>query len=378
MPANTEVSLTSAMSSKTTKGRTILSKAPTRIDLSGGTIDLWPLFLFFKNPITVNLGIDLFAETKLVESPLSPAPTEITLRSIDQNIELKLKWQSLEEDREVPPALILHYKLLKYFYLDSKEKREGLKKHNLLIETTAKSPAGAGLGGSSTLSVSLIGALATWSRGQMKDVKTDGEKFIDVVRDVETTVIRVPAGLQDYYGAMFGGLQSLKWQIATHRRNYLPETLLPELEKRIILVYSGHSRNSGINNWALFNGLIDQDQSVREKFEKINLATHELETALNAKDWNGCAQAIAKEWAARKTLATGITTPEMDRAIEAASKITPLSAKICGAGGGGCFFTFVPQPSEAIRNQLTTLFKEHGMRTLPFHAVSDGLRISCE
>ena len=131
MPANTEVSLTSAMSSKTTKGRTILSKAPTRIDLSGGTIDLWPLFLFFKNPITVNLGIDLFAETKLVESPLSPAPTEITLRSIDQNIELKLKWQSLEEDREVPPALILHYKLLKYFYLDSKEKREGLKKHNL-------------------------------------------------------------------------------------------------------------------------------------------------------------------------------------------------------------------------------------------------------
>ena len=44
----------------------ILSKAPTRIDLAGGTLDIWPLYLFLRNPLTVNVGIDLHAEARLV------------------------------------------------------------------------------------------------------------------------------------------------------------------------------------------------------------------------------------------------------------------------------------------------------------------------
>jgi len=46
----------------------ITSRAPTRIDLAGGTIDLWPLYLFLERPTTINLGIDLFAEAELIES----------------------------------------------------------------------------------------------------------------------------------------------------------------------------------------------------------------------------------------------------------------------------------------------------------------------
>ena len=55
----------------------------------------------------------------------------------------------------------------------------------------------------------MIGALASWAKGQPVNPLEEGEKWIDIVRDVETTVIQVPAGVQDYYGAMFGGLPGI-------------------------------------------------------------------------------------------------------------------------------------------------------------------------
>ena len=44
----------------------IISTAPTRIDLAGGTLDIWPLYLYFDNPPTLNAAIDLYATVELV------------------------------------------------------------------------------------------------------------------------------------------------------------------------------------------------------------------------------------------------------------------------------------------------------------------------
>jgi hypothetical protein len=76
--------------------KSIYSKAPTRIDLAGGTIDLWPLYLFLRNPVTLNLGIDLFAEAKIDWSSAAKSQAgEIFLRSEDQNIEVRFPWKEL-------------------------------------------------------------------------------------------------------------------------------------------------------------------------------------------------------------------------------------------------------------------------------------------
>ena len=182
----------------------------------------------------------------------------------------------------------------------------------------------------------MTGALSTWATGYVVDPLRDGEKFIEITRDVETTVIQVPAGVQDYYGAMFGGLQSLSWRPGSHERDWLPTEIFAEVEDRILLFYSGRSRNSGINNWALFKGFIDKEPGVREKFERINAATQNLEKALRAQNWIEAGRAIADEWETRRTLAPGISTPEMNEAFSAASKLGPISGKVCGAGGGGC------------------------------------------
>lgn len=372
------------------------SKAPTRMDLAGGTVDLWPLYLFLERPVTVNLGIDLYAEARLELGPptASPGSTSgagtFTLRSEDQGHELKLGWNELAS-ATVPPQLELHLKLLRHFARERATEGEGGGRKDfgfdLALSTRARSPAGAGLGGSSTLSIAMAGALATWARQgtqrEAVDILRDGVGLIEIVRDIETTVIQVPAGVQDYYGAMFGGLQSLRWGAGKHERAWLPEGILADLEKHLLLFYSGQSRNSGINNWALFKGFIDNQNDIRARFGKIASATHRLEEALMVRDWKAAGLAIADEWATRKTLAQGITTPEMDRAFESAQAIaggqgaaSGVSGKVCGAGGGGCFFVYLEDASKPeTKERIVEAFTAQGIRPLPFHAVPRGLEV---
>lgn len=352
----------------------LVSKAPTRIDLAGGTIDIWPLYLFLDRPITVNVGIDLFAETELtLEKATAGNKGIITLRSGDQGNELHFEWAKLST-QEAPPSLILHLKLLKHFATEHPDLVNEFQDRNLTLATRAKSPAGAGLGGSSTLAVSIIGALSEWL---MPGEAIDRERLIDVVKDTETTVIQVPAGLQDYYGAMYGGLQAIHWRVAGHSQEYLPENLLGEIESRLILFYSGQSRNSGINNWALFKAFIDKDETVRSLFRSIASAAEDTRSALLSGDFQAVGMSIANEWSARRQLAKGITTPEIDRAFETAKKLGATAAKICGAGGGGCFFVYLPTPDTELRNRIvsTITSQDASIRELSFHCVPRGVSV---
>jgi D-glycero-alpha-D-manno-heptose-7-phosphate kinase len=190
----------------------------------------------------------------------------------------------------------------------------------------------------------------------------------------------VPAGLQDYYGAMFGGLQALNWGAGVHHREWLPQEILSELEPRLLLFYSGQSRNSGINNWLLYKNFIDDQSQVRERFRAIAKATRDVQAALLKKDWTGVGAAIRQEWDSRKTLAAGISTAEMDIAFAKAREIAPDSAaKICGAGGGGCFFIYLPESQASARDATRTKIQEEfvklGLRPLPFKAMPRGLDI---
>ena len=353
------------------------SRAPTRIDLSGGTLDLWPLHLFFERTMTINLGIDLWAQTHL-EAVISGTPHAV-LRAEDQKIEQKVSWEKIlsPEPLALPPQLELHGKLLRFFARKRKTPPHG----SLLLQTQARSPAGAGLGGSSTLSVSLAGALSAWSRdGEAPSPTTDGEALIALVRDIETTVIRVPAGVQDYYGAMFGGLQALHWNPGSHNREWLPEATLKELEKRLVLFYSGQSRNSGINNWALFKQVIDGHEPTRVGFAGIAEATQRLHSALTQQDWSAVGSAISREWEFRRTLAQGITTQTIDQAFDEAQKFGAVGGKVCGAGGGGCFFLYLPEPADTPRGaeqrqQIRMRLETLGMKHLPFKAVARGLEV---
>ena len=351
----------------------IRTRTPVRIDLAGGTVDIWPLYLLIPRATTLNLAIDLYAEVTLKHGPKpeKKGDPEVILRSGDQSAEMVFSWKELFT-RDAPPALILHQRLLRHFAERHPKKRPKY----LVLETRATSPAGAGLGGSSSINIALTGALASLFLGRAA-VKSESSRtsLIEIARDIETQILGVPAGLQDYYGAMFGGLQELSWGVQTHGRKNLKPKLLKELSSRLLLFYSGQSRNSGINNWQLFKSMIEKDRALAQRFATINSATHGLREALLKSDWTEAMHAINREWQARRELAPGISTPEIDRALEKAKRETEVGFKICGAGGGGCFFIYLPKPDAAVKERIIQQLSDGGIRNLPFNAASKGLDI---
>jgi len=352
----------------------IHSRAPTRIDLAGGTLDIWPIHLLLGEPSTLNLGIDLCAETEISWSAGTQAG--IRLCTEDQGAILEFPWNDLAT-RDFPPNLELHGKFLRHFARLHPTRTAELATRPAVLElkTRARSPAGAGLGGSSTLSISILGALhELYLPGSPLDADARS-RLIDIARDIETTVIKVPAGLQDYHGAAFGGLPLLTWGVASHKRQTLPQDVLQALTGRLLLFYSGQSRNSGINNWVLFKAFIDGNAAVREQFQGIAGATEKLHAALVKKDWKQAGAAIAEEWTIRRKFASGISTPEIDHAFENAFSLGATAGKICGAGGGGCFFVWMDQEDSAMRARIVERLQGLGMKHLPFVPVEGGLEV---
>ena len=98
-----------------------------------------------------------------------------------------------------------------------------------------------------------------------------------------------------------------------------------------------------------------------------------MRTALIAGDWDAVGRAIAEEWDNRKRLAPGVTTPAIDKMLEAARHAGAAGGKVCGAGGGGCLFCIGdPDRVPAIREALAA----NGARLLDFRIESEGLSVS--
>ena len=120
----------------------IKSSAPTRIDLAGGTLDIWPLYLFFDNPPTLNAAINLYARVELKPR----RDKKLIVESRDLGVKAKFSGLNHLPDRH---PLILILKLLRFY-----RPQTGLE-----LVTDCQAPAGSGIGGSSALNIALNGAL---------------------------------------------------------------------------------------------------------------------------------------------------------------------------------------------------------------------------
>lgn len=329
----------------------IVSSAPTRIDLAGGTIDIWPLYLFHDNAQTLNAAISLRARCTI-----SPEPGgRIVIRSADTGRTVEVNhWSELRENHE----LRLIGRLLHFF------QAQGLR-----VETDCASPMGAGIAGSSALNVAVCGALAAWSRREFAP-----ESLMQIAMNIEAQAIDVPTGAQDYRPAYYGGVSAVELGAEGIRRVAIPVDPAA-LEARLVLAYTGASRNSGINNWEMFKRHIEGDRDVFERFEGIRDVAVAMRAALERGDWNEVGRQIGQEWENRKRLAPGVTTPEIDGMMAAARDAGALGTKICGAGGGGCLIAFAePSRIAAVREALRT----HGARLLDYRIETSGLQVRQE
>lgn len=333
----------------------ILARASCRADLAGGTLDLWPLYLFHPGGLTVNLALSIMTECRITPR----AGRQIILRSRDTGREDR--FSSLDHLLRARRA---HHEIGWYlcrFFL-----RDTAPKGGFLLETNSESPAGAGISGSSALMVATTAALARYCGRRLAK-----EQIRAIAQNVETQIIQVPTGCQDYYPGLYGGVCALHLREdgIHHERLAVPAA---EINRRFLLAYTGAPRQSGINNWEVFKAHINGDRRVFRNFEDISTIAVAMRQALIDQEWDDVARLLGEEWKLRKTNAPGITTPLIEKLVAAARKHGGRGAKVCGAGGGGCVVFFVePEAHE----QVEAVLQELGATMLPFRVASRGLSV---
>jgi D-glycero-alpha-D-manno-heptose-7-phosphate kinase len=325
---------------------TIDTSAPTRIDLAGGTIDIWPLYLFHPGAQTLNAAISIRARVRVA----TRADDLIVIHSEDTSTTVEAaRWQDLRSEKRLRLlSLLVHY-------------FEG---HGITVTTSSESPAGAGIAGSSALNVAVCAALADWRRTHYEP-----EALLQIAMNIEAQAINVPTGLQDYRPALYGGIAALELEVDGVRRVPL-DVDLKELQRRIVLCYTGEPRNSGTNNWEITKKHIDGDRHTFDCFERIRDTAAAMRLALVKGEWDAVGAAIAEEWQNRKRLAPGVTTPAIEQLIARATAAGATAAKVCGAGGGGCLFCF---GSPERRNEITEALAAGGARILDYTFEQHGL-----
>jgi D-glycero-alpha-D-manno-heptose-7-phosphate kinase len=217
------------------------------------------------------------------------------------------------------------------------------------------------------MTIALIGALAAWTGRTLDD-----EAMLTVAMNVEAQVIHVPTGVQDYRPALYGGVSAVELGVAGVKRiglNVPPAAL----HDRLVLAYTGASRNSGINNWDVMVRRINGDASVTSAFDLIGNAAGIMRDALESGDWATVALAMNQEWQARKRLAPGVTSADIDGLLERARFAGSLAGKVCGAGGGGCLVCLVDPARKA---DVAASLEAGGATVLPFTIESDGLLVT--
>jgi D-glycero-alpha-D-manno-heptose-7-phosphate kinase len=326
----------------------IAASAPARIDLAGGTIDIWPLYLFHDGALTLNAAISLRAHAQIE----SRDGGGVALRSIDTNRAVEApRWSQLDGggDLSLLALLAKHYQL-----------------ENATLTTRSESPAGAGIAGSSALTIATCGALARWTRRA-----SDADELLRVALNVECQTIRVPTGVQDYRPALYGGVAAIELGVDGIRRVGL-DVDARELARRIVLAYTGAPRHSGTNNWEITKRHIDGDRHIFDCFERIRDTAAAMRVALERGDWDEVGSQIATEWDNRKRLAPGVTTQRIEDLIARARAAGATAAKVCGAGGGGCLFCYGPP---AARSAIAESLAAGGARLLEFEIETEGLRV---
>jgi D-glycero-alpha-D-manno-heptose-7-phosphate kinase len=299
--------------------RTVEASAPARIDLAGGTLDLWPLHVLHPGSVTVNVAIDRRAACR-VRTDGNGILVETPERGLQRRA---VRASDLLDD----PATALVGSMLEALGAGGP----------LEIALSSGVPWGSGLGGSSALTIALSAAFERlgWPR-------PSGASPVEFARDVETRVLGKPAGVQDYYPPLEGGLHAL-WFEAGCVRSERRELDVEQWGRHLTLFDTGAAHSSGMNNWEVFRTRLEGDGLVAGHLEGVRAAAVGMAEAAAALDFEAMGRALDQEWEARRLLAPVVSTPSIEAAIDAARRAGAWGGKACGAGGGGCVVFLSPE-----------------------------------
>lgn len=286
-----------------------------RFDLAGGTLDLWPIWALLGKACTVNVSIGLYTDCEI--TPFSDGKIEIVSN------DFKKQWSFLN----LSELLSSQDKDLLFYQAHI---RQWMPMSGFRMTTQSESPIGGGLGGSSSLSVSVYQTFAKWM-----NKKEDVHQVVRACSNIEAFILKTPTGTQDYYGAISTGLNIIDFDFSGIQLTTLNDHKA-KLADKLMLVYTGKSHHSGINNWQVLKKYIDGDQVTQKAIASLQKTSLRMKECCLNKKWDEIPSLFAEEYESRLLLADSFVSPEILKLKELADQHGAEGFKICGAGGGGC------------------------------------------
>lgn len=298
----------------------------TRFDLAGGTIDMWPLWAMMGGGVTINVSIDIstYCDLQVLSSP------SIEIESVD----LKKSWSfgNLDQLLSSTDKDLLFFKAHLYFWKP---------KFGFQLKTSSESPVGGGLGGSSSLSVSVFKAFMKACQKSYSELE-----IVNHCSNIEAYILKTPTGTQDYFPAVTTGLHIIDYAISGISHSVV-QTHHEYFNQHLMLVYTGRSHHSGINNWQVLKKFIDGDKITCSALEEIRQVGFAMKSLCLKEDWDSIPALFDREFKARLHLAESFMSPEIEKLKMISEKHSAEGFKICGAGGGGCVVIWCSPPKQS-------------------------------
>jgi D-glycero-alpha-D-manno-heptose-7-phosphate kinase len=300
----------------------IRSKTPLRISFAGGGTEVEP-YLSERGGIVLSSTIDKYAYSSLrfIDDH------QINVTSLDYDIVSNYDAEELllEDDKLNLVKAVIHR-------LNPKNNNQGL---DIFLHSDA--PPGSGLGSSSTVVVTLIGAFKHWLHLPLTNYE-----IADMAYHIERTDMGIKGGKQDQYAAAFGGFNFIEFYRDATIVNPLrvPSDILNELRYNLLLCYTGKTRLSAHIIDSQVEGYVRRQQSVVHAMDELKHIAVELKNALLQGRLNDFGALLHDAWMNKKKMATQISDSHIEEIYETACKHGALGGKISGAGGGGYMFFY--------------------------------------
>ena len=363
----------------------VWGRSPVRIDIAGGWTDT-PPYCLLEGGNVVNLAIELNGQPPLQTYVKPCAEPRIILRSIDLGAsEVVETYEQLQQFNKVgspfsiPKAALALAGFLPQFSVNRYPSLKAqLEAFGCGIELTLLSaiPAGSGLGTSSILAATVLGAVSdfcslAWDKNEI------GRRTL-VLEQLLTT----GGGWQDQFGGVLGGVKLLQTQSGFDQAplaRWLPTDLYvqPEYQQCHLLYYTGITRTAKqilaeiVRRMFLNNG--EQLRLLRQMKEHTMM----MYDAIQRQDFVQMGSLVRRTWEQNQLLDSG-TNPEQVRRLTDLIDDLCLGYKLPGAGGGGYLYMVAKSPEAAarIRRILTENRLSPNARFVDMSLSTNGLQIS--
>ena len=345
----------------------IRSRAPVRIDFGGGWTDV-ALFCQETKGYVLNAAVNIYSYVtaeKLPEKQIETkeygyrhykAAEDRTIRIYSADFDVYQEAEDIKQ-LEYDGNIDLAKAAIKRMKIEN----------GIEVVTRSNAPAGSGLGTSASMGVALAGALS----------KFNGTVFLshelaEMASAIERYELGILGGKQDQYASAMGGINFMEFSgedVKTINLQ-LPFDIIWELEKNLIICYTGKSRLSGDIHEKVKGAFLESEPNTVSAIENLKRIAVDMKDALLKGNLNDFAELLDENWRNQKRLHSSVTNSEIDKLFEIAYQNGALGGKACGAGGGGCLMFYCPNSEHVVRKKL----QEAGADIIDFNFEFTGLQ----